>query len=445
MAWLRRAAAPLRSTSTLLVGIYLVLGGVVAGAYAVLVVGFGQMFADRALERPAVVVLAAGTLYLGVETVRTHVGNVLAKLGVRDRTQAVVRGDPRALTRREARGMTTEKNLPSRTGPRTGVAERRSRAIENVTLAWWAAGAAFAVVDALAYRASVGAAVMRPEAINHGFLADVPPGTMSFALALFALLGAVVAAGVLVLVDATVLAGLGYLPALLVMAPFSAEVRDAFGVYVEPGFAVQVVVLVGAVLLAVAVARFARRTSGACETCGRRHDGHDPAWTRPAAAARWGRVAALVAAAIPAFYGVTRLAWALGIPLGMARVDEEGFTGIELIGPIGLGTFSLVGAVLTLGLFQRWGEVFPRWMVGLAGRRVPVGLAVVPASIVAVAVLPAGISVIAMGLQRGMLTADEWGATGPAILWPVWSVALGAATYAYWLRRRGTCRVCGRG
>jgi DNA-binding NarL/FixJ family response regulator len=33
----------------------------------------------------------ASDLYLGIETVRTHVGNVLAKLGVRDRTQAVVR------------------------------------------------------------------------------------------------------------------------------------------------------------------------------------------------------------------------------------------------------------------------------------------------------------------------------------------------------------------
>jgi DNA-binding NarL/FixJ family response regulator len=32
----------------------------------------------------------AGRLVLGVETVKTHVGNVLAKLGVRDRTQAVV-------------------------------------------------------------------------------------------------------------------------------------------------------------------------------------------------------------------------------------------------------------------------------------------------------------------------------------------------------------------
>ena len=32
----------------------------------------------------------AGELVLGVETVKTHVGNVLAKLGARDRTQAVI-------------------------------------------------------------------------------------------------------------------------------------------------------------------------------------------------------------------------------------------------------------------------------------------------------------------------------------------------------------------
>jgi hypothetical protein len=363
--------------------------------------------------------------------------------------------------------MTTEKNTMMESPPLAG---RRPRWVEHLTLGWWAAGAAFATVDALAYRSSVGAAVVRPEAINHGLLVDVPPGTMSVALALFALVGAVLAgavrwtgpvsraartavlggaavvlAGALLLVDATVLAGLGYLPALLVMSLFSAEVREAFGTYVEPGFLLQVVVLLGAVLLVVAAVRFARRTAGACETCGRRHDGHDPAWTTPAAAARWGRVAALVAAAIPAFYGLTRIAWALGIPLGYSQANVEKFTGIELIGPIGLGTFALLGAVLTLGLYQRWGEVFPRWMLGLAGRRVPVALAVIPASIVAAAVLPAGISVTVMGLQRGMLNADQWGAVGPSFLWPLWSVALAAATYAYWLRRRGVCGVCGRG
>ncbi|MFJ9778657.1 response regulator transcription factor [Amycolatopsis sp. NPDC101161] len=33
----------------------------------------------------------AGELYVGIQTVKTHVGNVLAKLGARDRTQAVIR------------------------------------------------------------------------------------------------------------------------------------------------------------------------------------------------------------------------------------------------------------------------------------------------------------------------------------------------------------------
>ncbi len=32
----------------------------------------------------------AGRLFVSVETVKTHVGNVLAKLGARDRTQAVI-------------------------------------------------------------------------------------------------------------------------------------------------------------------------------------------------------------------------------------------------------------------------------------------------------------------------------------------------------------------
>ncbi|WP_344007917.1 hypothetical protein, partial [Isoptericola halotolerans] len=155
----------------------------------------------------------------------------------------------------------------------------------------------------------------------------------------------------------------------------------------------------------------------------------------------------LVAAAVPAFYGLTRIAWALGIPLGFSREEVESMRGVDLLGPVGLGSFALLGAVLTLGLYQRWGDVFPRWTLGLAGERVPVGLAVVPATVVAVAVLPAGVSMIAIGLSEGLfgLDAETWAAVGPAFLWPLWSLALGAATYAYWLRRRGTCRTCGRG
>lgn len=352
---------------------------------------------------------------------------------------------------------------------------RRSRRLGSVTVVWWAAGAALAVTDAVATGAAVGgAAAPDREALHHGLFRDLPVQHLATGVAVLALLGlvaaasmrwgrtpsrgvrtttlaaaAVVGAGALLLVDATVLAGLGYLPAMAVMSLFSAEVRDRIDVYVQPDFVFQVVALVGTVLLAVGAVRYARRTVVACERCGRRPDGADRTWTTPAAAARWGRTAALVAAAIPAFYAVTRLAWALGIPLGFDRAYLDQMEGLDLIGPIGLGTFALLGAVLTLGLYQRWGEVFPRWMLGLAGRRVPVGLAVWPASLVAVAVMPAGISMIGMFVAGGGPVsgdlATNWAAIVPEFFWPLWSVALGAATYAYWLRRRGTCRTCGRG
>ncbi|WP_435737551.1 hypothetical protein V5D56_02825 [Cellulosimicrobium sp. PMB13] len=258
----------------------------------------------------------------------------------------------------------------------------------------------------------------------------------------------VVLAGSVVLVDASILARIGYLPVTAIMAPFDADLRAAFADFLTPGVLLQLAVLLGAGLLAASTTRFARRAVGACESCGRRHDGADPAWTTPASAARWGRAAALVAAAAPLFYAVTRIAWVLGIPLGFSPDDVAALAGDDgWIAALGLGAFALVGAVLTLGLFQRWGEVFPRWMLGLAGRRVPVNLAVIPATIVAVAVLPAGLSLVALGLgdEKLAITADSWGAVGPTLLWPLWSVALGAATYAYWLRRRGTCVVCGRG
>jgi hypothetical protein len=34
---------------------------------------------------------------------------------------------------------------------------------------------------------------------------------------------------------------------------------------------------------------------------------------------------------------------------------------------------------------------------------------------------------------------------GPTLLFPVWGVALAVATLGYYYRRRGPCKVCGRG
>lgn len=56
-AW-RRMTAPLRSGSTLRAGVFLVIGGVVAGAYVLLVGGFVQMFSQEQTPRLAATVLA---------------------------------------------------------------------------------------------------------------------------------------------------------------------------------------------------------------------------------------------------------------------------------------------------------------------------------------------------------------------------------------------------
>ncbi len=107
-----------------------------------------------------------------------------------------------------------------------------------------------------------------------------------------------------------------------------------------------------------------------------------------------------------------------------------------------------------LGLVQRWGERFPRWMIGLAGRRVPIAMAIVPASLVSVLLWVGGISIWS-GLNEmiarasSVLHDDITGhiifGLGPTLLFPVWGVALAVATLAYYYRRRGPCSVCGRG
>jgi hypothetical protein len=103
----------------------------------------------------------------------------------------------------------------------------------------------------------------------------------------------------------------------------------------------------------------------------------------------------------------------------------------------------LAGAFLTLGLVQRWGEVFPRWVPFLSGKRVPPAMAIVPASLVSVMVTSAGLHVVRGFLVNGF-PAEGWATTAPGLLWPMWGVALGAATLAYY-RRRGRCARCGCG
>ncbi len=217
----------------------------------------------------------------------------------------------------------------------------------------------------------------------------------------------------------------------------------------------QLLCLIGGFLWLAATVSYVRRSSGACLYCGRRDI--PEGWTGPIKAARWGRIALVVAMVVPVFYAFTRYAWALGFPLGMSdeqlRLGQQSGTWIA---GLSLATFGLVGAVLMLGLVQRWGEVFPRWMIGLAGRRVPIALAVIPASLASVLFFVGGIGIwaglphmlanrVALGLKGAGITGAIIFQVGPTLLFPVWGLALAVATLGYYYRRRGSCAICGRG
>jgi hypothetical protein len=257
--------------------------------------------------------------------------------------------------------------------------------------------------------------------------------------------GAVLAVGLaLVVPDYTPLAVLALSPALLVFA--FTGIPGAQGGLEDILYWHRVNVLLmflGGLLWAATAIAYHRRAREACVSCGRRH-GAPAAWTTPEAALRWGRRAVLIAVVSNVPYEFTRVAWYFGWPLGITdefhqmMVDTPGMLEMGL----GMALLGIGGSILTHGLVQRWGEVYPRWIWWRAGRRVPPSRAIVPATIVALVLIPAGLMNVRLpGDNAGSL----WGLAFPGMLWIVWGTALGAATYAYYLRRRTTCTRCHRG
>ncbi len=88
----------------------------------------------------------------------------------------------------------------------------------------------------------------------------------------------------------------------------------------------------GGLAWAAAAVSYGRLTRGACASCGRSESAAE--WTRPEAAARWGRWAVGVAVLVPILYAVTRWAWALGMPLGITEefLREGQASGLWLAG-----------------------------------------------------------------------------------------------------------------
>lgn len=193
--------------------------------------------------------------------------------------------------------------------------------------------------------------------------------------------------------------------------------------------------MAGGVLWAGAALVAGGRARAACSDCHRSGSGRDgPAW---------GRAATYLAVALALPYPLVRICWALRIPVGVpaAYVEDERLGGLALLG---LGAVPLAGALLTLGLTQRWGERFPPRIPLLGGRPVSVALAVVPAAGAALLIVQGGVRIVVWTVTGDQpLSADTWGTSLPGLFWLPWGLALAAATYAYHLRRREPCPRCG--
>jgi len=110
-------------------------------------------------------------------------------------------------------------------------------------------------------------------------------------------------------------------------------------------------------------------------------------------------------------YGIVRWAWAVGIPLGTndySLIGNTDMINMEIL----LGSLCFVGAILTLGLIQTWGEFFPSWCFFLAGKRIPVWFVVIPSTLLSTIITIAGVKLtpqIIYMIADGSIHAGNWG------------------------------------
>ncbi len=164
-----------------------------------------------------------------------------------------------------------------------------------------------------------------------------------------------------------------------------------------------------------------------------------PATTAP----RWARRAAVAAVLTTVPSALWRIAMAVGVPVGVRdeyRAAHYAFPSWGTVYVFGL-SFLLVGlASLTLGLVQPWGEVAPRWMPVIGGKRVRPLAAVVPAAVGAILLTLLWVS----ALSSFGAIAEEFGLAGAAMAVVLvcytpllgWGPLLGAVTVSYYRRRR---------
>jgi hypothetical protein len=199
------------------------------------------------------------------------------------------------------------------------------------------------------------------------------------------------------------------------------------------------------------------RTHEAPTSAGRLRAAWTAAHAPVAGVPRWARTAALT---VPLAV----------LPSGLWRIATECFPALKGSGDTGRGdlpgwlpgevyviflsVLSELLAFTAVGLIAAWGEVFPRWIPVLRGRRVPPLAAVVPAAIGTVVLTVIWTAAFAADFAGTTLQGDPTpsGYPGEAGGWKalayyicyipllLWGPLLGLVTVAYWKRRHNAVR-----
>lgn len=186
----------------------------------------------------------------------------------------------------------------------------------------------------------------------------------------------------------------------------------------------------------------ATRPSTARGTDATAADRHEQ-WTQPP---RWAVRTAKAAALTTVPSGLWRVAAALGIPVGFsgdnAMAHVRFGSGFSLY-MIALSVFAECLGLMSLGLVQRWGEVFPRWFPFIGGRKVSVAFAVTSAGLGSLALVYLTVSGAfhwntpdTMGgpeAPKGAAALVMGACYAPLLLW---GPLLAVVTVAYAIRRR---------
>lgn len=147
------------------------------------------------------------------------------------------------------------------------------------------------------------------------------------------------------------------------------------------------------------------------------------------------RAITIVAATGPLPYALVRLTWLTPWPqLG------DGLDLSTRIWGLALSSGAWLGVFLTIGLIRPWGEVFPRWMPGLAGRRVPIAAAAVPGGLIAVTLIFSAVPMLVMFGEQGLVAGIVGALTFPC--W-YWGPALALAVWGYVAHRIQADRAVG--